>query len=62
MPKVFELQFLAVTSRSRSDDVTLLACLLACLLVTLFFYMSPLHHGDGGVVVWMWGNCGVVIV
>ena len=31
--------FLAATSSSRSDDVTLLACLFACVCVTLFFYL-----------------------
>ena len=39
---------LAATSSSRSDDVTLFACLSVCLSVTLFFLavnFAPLHLG-----------------
>ena len=44
----FGKTFLAATSSSRSDDVTLSVCLLACLFVTLFSScqlctFAPLH-------------------
>ena len=40
--RIFSFFFLAATSSSRSDDVTPLVCLLAC-LSPYFFYLPTLH-------------------